>query len=103
MVYPLTQIFLAKRYNITPCPKSYHSSLWWSTLKEASFSVLKGDLYHTLSPCCITDSCSNPAKKSISLIFFTSCIFMAYHFHEFGAKNRLISETLKTMSSKLVR
>ena len=90
-------------------PKSYHSSLWRSTLKEAFFSALKGDLYHTLFPRCITGSYPNPAKKSTSLMSFASCMFIAWHFSwtdsllPHKTKNILIPGMRKTKSSDVIK
>ena len=87
-------------------PKSYHSSLWRSTLKEAFFSALKGDLYHTLFPRCITGSYPNPAKKSTSLMSFASCMFITSHFHGFGQRTALSLKHEKQwhqMSSEIIR
>ena len=87
-------------------PKSYHSSLWRSTLKEAFFSALKGDLYHTLFPRCITGSYPNPAKKSTSLMSFASCMFMTSHFHGFRQRTALYLKHEKQwhqMSSEIIR
>lgn len=88
-----------------PSPKSYHSSLWISTLKNASFSVLKEDLYQTLFPRYITGSYPNLAKKSTSLMLFVSCMFMADLIFvdllllPHRTKNHFMPKTEKTVSS----
>jgi hypothetical protein len=75
-------------------------------LKEAFFSALKGDLYHTLFPRCITGSYPNPAKKSTSLMSFASCMFITSHFHGFGQRTALSLKHEKQwhqMSSEIIR
>ena len=64
-----------------PSPKSRHRFRERLTLNDGVRSRLKGERYHTLSPCLLTGE--NPARprKSSSGIFFTSSMFIACLFY----------------------
>ena len=64
-----------------PSPKSCHRFKERLTLNDGVRSCLKGERYHTLSPCLLTGE--NPARprKSSSGIFFTSSMFIACLFY----------------------
>lgn len=85
-----------------PSPKSCHRFKERLTLNDGVRSCLKGERYHTLSPCLLTGE--NPARprKSSSGIFFTSSMFIAClfyrlfksHNHRSGGMNMEITAVL---------
>lgn len=64
-----------------PSPKSCHRFKERLTLNDGVRSCLKGERYHTLSPCLLTGENPVRPRKSSSGIFFTSSMFIACLFY----------------------